>query len=205
MGGDVFVPDDLQRDVLAFQLAVNRRPVRRCVKPMTALAPRFSVSLTVEGARPRRLAISRVANPAENFRRTIWPASRMGTLSAGIVCSLGIAKGADLFRPAAALATLPYLGVGSFRYGGRLYLVLVGDFAKNRQPDVFDRVQLGSARGQEDRRDVLGDIEIAGRVPSGSVEEQDGVGALGDTARDGAATIAEYGPRKRSPIADRRR
>jgi hypothetical protein len=28
MGGDVFVPDDLQRDVLALQLAVNRRPVR---------------------------------------------------------------------------------------------------------------------------------------------------------------------------------
>ena len=38
MGGDVFVPDDLQRDVLALQLAMNRRPVRLGVKPMAALA-----------------------------------------------------------------------------------------------------------------------------------------------------------------------
>jgi hypothetical protein len=57
-----------------------------------------------------RRAISRIANPAENFRRMISRASRMGTLSAGIVCSLGTAKGADLIRPAAALATIPYPG-----------------------------------------------------------------------------------------------
>ena len=95
---------------------------------------RFSVSLTVEGATPRRRAISRVATPAENFRRMISRASRMGTLSAGIVCSLGMAKGADLIRPAAALATLPYPGgiipfrwAASSRNGGRHHSVTAGD------------------------------------------------------------------------------
>jgi len=39
MGGNVFVPDDLQRDVFALQLAVNRRPVRLGVKSTASLAP----------------------------------------------------------------------------------------------------------------------------------------------------------------------
>ena len=50
------------------------------------------VSLTVDGARPRRRAISRVATPAENFRRIISRAWRIGTLSAGIGRSLGLPK-----------------------------------------------------------------------------------------------------------------
>jgi hypothetical protein len=37
---------------------------------------------------------------------------------------------------------------------------------------------------QEDRRDVVGHVELARRVPSGPVEEQNSVGALGDVARD---------------------
>ena len=51
-------------------------------------------------------------------------------------------------------------------------------------PDVLDRVQFGSARRQEDRRDVFGQVEVARRVPSGAVEQQHGVRALGDMARD---------------------
>ena len=51
-------------------------------------------------------------------------------------------------------------------------------------PHVLDRVQFGRARGQEDRGDVFGHVEGAGRVPSGSVEQQDGVGAVCDMARD---------------------
>jgi hypothetical protein len=51
-------------------------------------------------------------------------------------------------------------------------------------PDVFDRVQFRGARRQEDRRDVFGHVELAGRVPSGPVEDENGVGAFGDVARD---------------------
>ena len=38
LGCDIFVPDDLQRDVLAFQLAMRRRPIRLRVQPMSPLA-----------------------------------------------------------------------------------------------------------------------------------------------------------------------
>ena len=51
-------------------------------------------------------------------------------------------------------------------------------------PDVFDRVQFGRARRQEDRGDVFGHVELGGGVPSGAVEQQHGVRALGDVARD---------------------
>jgi hypothetical protein len=51
-------------------------------------------------------------------------------------------------------------------------------------PDVLDRVQLRGSRGQEDRRDVFGHVELVGRMTSGAVEQQHGVGALGDRARD---------------------
>ena len=51
-------------------------------------------------------------------------------------------------------------------------------------PDVLDRVELRGAGRQEDRGDVFRHIELAGDVPSGSVEKQHGVGALGDIARD---------------------
>jgi hypothetical protein len=40
------------------------------------------------------------------------------------------------------------------------------------------------ARGQEDRRDVKGHVELGGGVPSGAVEQQHDVGALGDVAGD---------------------
>ena len=51
-------------------------------------------------------------------------------------------------------------------------------------PGVFDGVQFGRARRQEDRGDVFGHVELGGGVPSGAVEQQHSVRALGDVARD---------------------
>jgi hypothetical protein len=51
-------------------------------------------------------------------------------------------------------------------------------------PDVFNWVQLRRAGRQEDRRDVVGHVELARRVPSGPVEDENSVGALGDVAGD---------------------
>jgi hypothetical protein len=51
-------------------------------------------------------------------------------------------------------------------------------------PDVLDGGQFGSARGQKDRRDVVGHVEKARRVPCGSVEQRHGVGAVGDMVGD---------------------
>jgi hypothetical protein len=51
-------------------------------------------------------------------------------------------------------------------------------------PDVLDRVQFGRTGRQEDRRDVVGDVELACRVPSGAIEQQSGVRARVDVARD---------------------
>jgi hypothetical protein len=47
-------------------------------------------------------------------------------------------------------------------------------------PDVFDRVQLRGARRQQDRREVLRPVELAGDVPSGAIQQQHGMGTLGD-------------------------
>ena len=51
-------------------------------------------------------------------------------------------------------------------------------------PDVLHRVQLGRARGQEDRLYVRGHFELAGRMPSRPVHEQHSHRSLGDVARD---------------------
>src|SRR5829696_5802999 len=51
-------------------------------------------------------------------------------------------------------------------------------------PDVLDRVELRGARGQEDERDVLRHGEPGCGVPAGAVEEQHGVGAAPNHARD---------------------
>jgi hypothetical protein len=40
-------------------------------------------------------------------------------------------------------------------------------------PDVLDRVQFGRTGRQEDRGDIVGHVELARGVPSGSVEQQD--------------------------------
>jgi hypothetical protein len=48
----------------------------------------------------------------------------------------------------------------------------------------FERVQLRRAGRQEDRGDVAGDVALGGGVRAGAVEQQNGVGALGDVARD---------------------
>ena len=51
-------------------------------------------------------------------------------------------------------------------------------------PDVLDRVQLRGAGRQEDWRDVVGHVELASGVPSGSVEQQDGMSSRSDVSRD---------------------
>ena len=53
--------------------------------------------------------------------------------------------------------------------------------------DTARRSRPGSAPGrvrQEDRRDFGGHVELARRMPSGAVEQQDGVCAFSDVARD---------------------
>ena len=45
-------------------------------------------------------------------------------------------------------------------------------------PDVLGWIQLGRSRRQEDRRDVFRQDELARRMPSGAIEQQDGVRAL---------------------------
>ena len=56
-------------------------------------------------------------------------------------------------------------------------------------PEVFDRVQLGGAGWQEEQGDVLGDLELGRHVPSGAVEQENGVG----TGRDISADLPEMG------------
>ena len=51
-------------------------------------------------------------------------------------------------------------------------------------PDILDRVQLWGARRQQDHGDVFRNREGCGRVPSGAVEQQDGMGAPPDRAGD---------------------
>jgi hypothetical protein len=51
-------------------------------------------------------------------------------------------------------------------------------------PDVLDRVQLRGARGQEDQRHVLWQVQLWGRMPADAVEQQDGMGTLFNMAAD---------------------
>jgi len=51
-------------------------------------------------------------------------------------------------------------------------------------PDVLDRVQLWRARRQEDRRDIVGHVEIGCGVPPRAVHEQHRVRPGGDVAAD---------------------
>ena len=43
-------------------------------------------------------------------------------------------------------------------------------------PEVLDRVQLGGAGRQEEQGDVAWHLQLAGGVPSGAIEREDGVG-----------------------------
>src|SRR5579864_5256522 len=91
----------------------------------SALSRRFNVSRTVEGASPRRRATSRVGMPVENFNRMISRAWRIETLSADIDRSPGLPKE----RPKQANGRARPRSrprAGSFRYGGRHYLEMVG-------------------------------------------------------------------------------
>jgi hypothetical protein len=51
-------------------------------------------------------------------------------------------------------------------------------------PDVFDRVEFGRFGRQRHQGDVVGDVELAGEVPAGLIEQQHGMGTrrhhLGD-------------------------
>ncbi len=51
-------------------------------------------------------------------------------------------------------------------------------------PDVFDGIEFGSTRRQWHQGDVAGDDEVLGDVPSGLVEQHDGVSAGGNGGRD---------------------
>ncbi len=42
-------------------------------------------------------------------------------------------------------------------------------------PDVFGRVRLRRSGRQEQRRDVVGELQFGGGVPAGAVHEEDGV------------------------------
>ena len=50
--------------------------------------------------------------------------------------------------------------------------------------EVFDGVQFWGIGRQEEQRDVVGEIEIVGGMPSGLVEDDDGMGAFGDLGAD---------------------
>jgi len=51
-------------------------------------------------------------------------------------------------------------------------------------PEVLDGVQLGRPGGQEEQRDVAGDLERGRGVPSGAVEQEDGMSAGRDPVCD---------------------
>jgi len=51
-------------------------------------------------------------------------------------------------------------------------------------PEVFDRIQLGRFWRQRQEGDVLRDLEAFGHVPSGLIENEDGVFARGDCGGD---------------------
>ena len=50
--------------------------------------------------------------------------------------------------------------------------------------EVLDGVQFRGIGRQEEQRDVVGQIEIMGGMPSGLVEDNDGMGAVGDLRAD---------------------
>ena len=50
--------------------------------------------------------------------------------------------------------------------------------------EVLDGVQFWRIGWQEEQRDVVGEIEIVGGMPSGLVEDNDGMGAVGDLRAD---------------------
>ncbi|BAK84008.1 transposase [Komagataeibacter medellinensis NBRC 3288] len=51
-------------------------------------------------------------------------------------------------------------------------------------PDVFDRVQFGSTRWQEDQADIARQSEFGGRMPWRAIRQNDGMGFPGYTARN---------------------
>ena len=61
----------------------------------------------------------------------------------------------------------------------------VGDLAVLQVvPDLLDRIEFGSIRRQVQEGDVVGDVEVVGDVPAGTVEDKNGVRALGDLAAE---------------------
>ncbi len=61
----------------------------------------------------------------------------------------------------------------------------VGEVGLSQElPEVLDRVQLGRSRGKEEQGDVVRHLQLAGGVPSGAIEQEDGVGVGYDVAGD---------------------
>ncbi len=59
----------------------------------------------------------------------------------------------------------------------------VGEVGLSQElPEVLDGVQFGRSRGKEEQGDVVWHLQLARGVPSGSVEQEDGVGAGYDVA-----------------------
>ena len=50
--------------------------------------------------------------------------------------------------------------------------------------EVLDRVQFWGVGRQEEKRDVVGQIEVMGDMPPGAIEDNDGMGAEGDLRAD---------------------
>ena len=51
-------------------------------------------------------------------------------------------------------------------------------------PDIFDRVEFGRLGRQRHQGDVVGDVELVGKVPAGLIEQQNGVGSRRHHLRD---------------------
>jgi len=51
-------------------------------------------------------------------------------------------------------------------------------------PDIFDRVQFGRAKRQKEQADSAGQLQLVGGMPSGAIEQDDGVGTAGRRTRD---------------------
>jgi hypothetical protein len=76
IGRDIFVPDDQQRDMLAFQLTMHRRPSRLRVTPMSSLASAIGVErllqLGVAQTFPKRPRKPGARQPAQRLPDRGW-------------------------------------------------------------------------------------------------------------------------------------
>ena len=60
-------------------------------------------------------------------------------------------------------------------------------------PGVFGRVQLGRFRRQQHDADIAGNAQLVRGVPSGLIDEQDGMGVVGDRLRSARRRARQRG------------